>query len=140
MLNCLSLITNQRKTIVTVLLLTAVFFFVISNVFITNSFADKKLTDQLSLDQDQMNVDIVERVDTSGYKLLNIIRSLAVIGAILFLAWSGIIFWGAGGNPQKISEAKNKLIYFFIALVFVFMAENILATLADFFGFSQYLN
>lgn len=83
--------------------------------------------------------DIVKKVDVSGFKAVKVMRSLAVVAAVIFVAWAGVIFWGAGGNPAKISEAKSKLIWFFVALILIFMAENIVATIADFFGMSEYI-
>lgn len=95
---------------------------------------DQSLTESLKDATSSGGEDIIQKVDEGGYKAVNTIRSVAIVAAVIFLVWAGIIFWGAGGNPAKISEAKSKLIWFFVALVFIFMAENIFATLADFFG------
>jgi hypothetical protein len=73
-------------------------------------------------------------VDEGGYKAVFSLRRLVIVGAAVFLVWAGIIFWGAGGNDTKISSAKQKLLFFFIALFLVFGAESILVSVFDFFG------
>jgi len=128
-----ALISTETKAIVFAITLLSMLTLTI--ICVTSAYAGTdKLTDSLKEATSSGTEDIIEKVDEGGFKAVTTIRSVAIVAAVIFLVWAGIIFWGAGGNPGKISEAKSKLIWFFIALVFIFMAENIFATLADFFG------
>jgi len=67
-------------------------------------------------------------------KIVALLEDLAKVAAVIFIGWAGYIFWGAGGDPQKMSAAKSKLAYFFIALFFIFGAQSIVNTMLDLFG------
>lgn len=77
---------------------------------------------------------IVEKADQKGYKAVMMIRSIAFIAAVLFLAWAGLILLGGGGDSRKMADVKGKLIGFFLALIFIFLAEEIVATIIEFLG------
>lgn len=130
--SCLTLKSKRIIFLLTLLIVTSL----LTALCVQSAYADgEKLTDSLEdVLSSSSGQDIVEKVDEGGFKAVTTLRSIAIVAAVLFLVWAGVIFWGAGGNPGKISEAKSKLIWFFVALIFIFMAENIFATLAEFFG------
>lgn len=130
-----SMAIKSKRIIFAIMILTVVSF-LSTTVFMQSAYASpaNKLTE--SLGTTDSRIDIIDKVDEGGYKIVETVRSIAIVAAVIFIVWAGIVFWGAGGNPGKISEAKGKLIWFFIALVFIFMAENIFTTLANFFGIS----
>lgn len=126
---------NKRK----IVFFLALFLLVVPVLLITLDNTSADASSLMSKVKGSSGDEIVKKVDTSGFKIVNVFRSIAVVVAVIFITWAGVIFWGAGGNPAKLSEAKGKLIWFFVALIFIFMAENIVATIADFFGMNEYI-
>ena len=68
---------------------------------------------------------IVGKAQNAKEKVIGVIEELAKVAAVVFIAWAGVIWWGAGGDAQKMAAAKSKLLWFFIALFLIFGAQGI---------------
>lgn len=77
--------------------------------------------------------DLVGKATAAKDKVVKLIQDLAKVAAVVFIGWAGVIFWGAGGDAQKMAAAKSKLFYFFIALFLIFGAEGIIKTVLGLF-------
>lgn len=77
--------------------------------------------------------DLVAKAEGAKDKVVKTIQDLAKVAAVVFIAWAGVIWWGAGGDAQKMAAAKAKLLWFFIALFFIFGAEGIANSLVGLF-------
>lgn len=78
--------------------------------------------------------DLVAKATSAKDKVVKLIVDLAKIAAVVFIAWAGVIFWGAGGDTQKMAAAKSKMLYFFMALFLIFGAQGIVNTLLELFS------
>lgn len=74
---------------------------------------------------------IIDKAKSAKDKVVKLIQDVAKVVAAAFIAWAGVIWWGAGGDPQKLAAAKGKLLGFCIALIFIFGAEDIVSTAFD---------
>lgn len=117
-------------------LLATILLLVFTLSFVSPAFAER-LTDQIKNAQGDNIVDVA---DESGYAIVDTIRQLAVVGAIVFIIWAGIVFAGSGGNDRKISQAKTMLGVFLVCLILIFKAESIVVGLFKLLGIENYLN
>jgi hypothetical protein len=67
-------------------------------------------------------------------KLVNVAQGVFGVAAVCFIIFAGIMFWGAGGDPNKIIGAKKALAGFIIAMICVFFADKIVGGLMGIFG------
>lgn len=67
-------------------------------------------------------------------KLTNVVQGVFAVIAVCFVIWTGVMFWGASGDPNKILTAKKALGGFIIAMVCVFFADKIVGGLLGIFG------
>jgi len=67
-------------------------------------------------------------------KLVNVAQGVFGVAAVCFIIFAGIMFWGAGGDPNKIVGAKKALAGFIIAMICVFFADKIVGGLMGIFG------
>lgn len=108
---------NQRKSL---LIISVVMLFVLSVLMTSTAFAAGE-------------GDLVSKATAAKDKVVKLIQDLAKIAAVVFIGWAGIIFWGAGGDAQKMAAAKSKMLYFFISLFLIFGAEGIIKTILGLF-------
>ncbi|NSW82757.1 MAG: TrbC/VirB2 family protein [Syntrophothermus sp.] len=75
-----------------------------------------------------------------GDTIVDALRQIAAVAAVIFVVWAGYLFWTGGGNPQKLAMAKDRVLWFLVAMLFVFGAEKIvgfiikLLNISDKFG------
>jgi hypothetical protein len=62
--------------------------------------------------------------------VLEILLRLAVLMAVLFIAWGGIMFITSHGEPDKINRAKDTVIYSLVGLAFSVGATAIITFIA----------
>lgn len=74
--------------------------------------------------------DFQELVD----KIIDFIFFVAIAIAPIMLIIAGFIFLTAGGNPQKISQAKSLILYTVIGFVVVLLAKGLIAILESVLG------
>ena len=77
---------------------------------------------------------LLDQMDDAKEGIITFIKDAAKIVAVVFIAWAGIIFWGAGGDERSLSNAKSKMLYFFIAVFLIFTCDLIVDTVWDWFG------
>lgn len=58
--------------------------------------------------------------------------SLAIAPIMILVA--GFLFLTAGGNPQKVSQAKNLILYTVIGLAIILLAKGLIAVLKSVLG------
>ena len=76
------------------------------------------------------NIPGVERIGPSTVGgIVDIIRQVVrwvyiifFIIAVLFIIWAAFTYLTAGGDPEKVAEAKNRLIYAAVAIAVAFLA------------------
>lgn len=66
--------------------------------------------------------------------LVTVVQGVFGVAAVCFVIWAGIMFWGAGGDPNKIAMAKKAFGGFIIAIICVFFADKIVGGLLGIFG------
>lgn len=66
--------------------------------------------------------------------IVGVVQGIFGILAVIFMIWAGIMFWGAHGDPQKITNTKRALGGFIIAIICVFFADDIVGMLLGIFG------
>jgi len=70
----------------------------------------------------------------------SIIGFLTMLAAIWFLfqiLFAGYQWITAGGEPKKLTEARDRIVHAFIGLVIVVAAWSMLAVVGQFFGFNS---
>lgn len=71
-------------------------------------------------------VEVTGGLDTSGKNLMqvgfNIVFLFAIFLVVIFMIYSGILWITSGGDPQKIKEAKARLLYSIIGLIVIVSA------------------
>ena len=70
----------------------------------------------------------IGKAENAKTNVVQALQDLAKIAAVVFIVWAGYIFAGAGGDPNKKAAAKDKLLYFFIAVFFITGAQDIVDT------------
>jgi hypothetical protein len=81
------------------------------------------------------NPNLIKSTATSiAQNIVGVVQGVFGVAAVCFVIWAGIMFWGAGGDPQKITMAKKAFAGFIIAMICVFFADKIVGGLLGIFG------
>lgn len=132
----------MKKTIIMMLLIVMVL-----SLFAAPAFADKSSVEDLyeSIKKDSIageittqqggpsETEILQKIDERVSAIVATVRVLSTIFAVIFLIWMGIIFFTAGNNPQKLMGAKTQIVFFFISMLFIFLAEPIVRFVLSWF-------
>lgn len=78
---------------------------------------------------------IATAVDDIASNIVTFVRGIFSIIAVVFVVWAGFVFWGAGGDPARIAQAKRLCGGFIVCLICVFVAETIVGGIIGLFGF-----
>lgn len=73
----------------------------------------------------------VERLIT---RIFNLLRNLFFVIAAFFILWAGWTYLQAGGDPTKIEEAKNRLLYAVVAIAVAVVATGVVPLVRGFLG------
>lgn len=76
-----------------------------------------------------------QQVDKVGSNIVDFVRGIFGVLAVLFVIWAGLAFWGAGGNPDRMAQAKRLAAGFVICLICVFAAEKIVGGILGILGY-----
>ena len=57
--------------------------------------------------------------------LVNWVTGLFFVTAILFLFYAAYLYLGAAGDPEKLTQAKNQLIYSVVAITVALLAGSV---------------
>lgn len=66
--------------------------------------------------------------------VLRFLQRLALIATPIVIVIAGFYFVTAGGNPEKIKQAKNMIMYALAGLAIILIAEGIVALLREVIG------
>ena len=76
-------------------------------------------------------------VQTYVGNILNWVFYFFIVLAVVFILIAAFSYLTAGGDEQKITKAKNELIYAIIAIVIAVLAKSIVALIAGIAGTSN---
>lgn len=80
---------------------------------------------------------VLENIIGNAFEIIII---LVVVLALIFIIFSGIQWITSGGDKQKLSAARSRLIYAIIGLIVVLLAVFIVNTLGGFFDLNLIQN
>lgn len=66
--------------------------------------------------------------------IITILFGIAILVAIFFLVFAGFQWMTSGGDKQKISDSKRRIVFTLVGLMVVFLAYVIIAFVVKFFG------
>ena len=66
--------------------------------------------------------------------LVNWIFVVVLIGAVVFVVLAGWQFISGGGEPQAVSQARNKLLYAAVGIAVAVLAKGIVAAVRNIIG------
>lgn len=66
--------------------------------------------------------------------IIDFIFEIGIIITPLIIIIAAFIFLTAGGDPRKITQAKEMLLYTFIGLAVIILAKGLVLVLKSFFG------
>ncbi len=106
--------------------------------FAGTAFADENsLISKVEQAQGDKGEAIRDEVDKIGYSIVNFVRSIFAVVAVVFVIWAGFVFWGAGGNPEAIARAKKLAAGFIICIIGVYSAETIVGGILGILGYGK---
>jgi len=79
---------------------------------------------------------VEEEINRISTNLVDTARGIFIALAVVFIVLSGYVWWGAGGDPQKMMFAKRMLAGFVVCMIFVFYAEKLVGGLLGILGYS----
>ncbi len=79
---------------------------------------------------------IAEEIDRVGSSIVGFARGIFGVAAVIFIMWAGVVFYGAGGDPNRIAMAKKLVAGFIVAMICIFSAEKIVGGLLGLFGYT----
>lgn len=79
---------------------------------------------------------IAEEIDRVGSSIVGFARGIFGVAAVIFIMWAGVVFYGAGGDPNRIAMAKRLVAGFIVAMICIFSAEKIVGGLLGLFGYT----
>lgn len=77
--------------------------------------------------------EIITEIDEQVRNLVGIVRALAIIGAIVFILWTGIVLFTSGGDPRKLATLKTSITLFFISMILFFSSEAVVRLIVSWF-------
>lgn len=69
--------------------------------------------------------------------LINFIFVIAVVLALVYLIWGGIIWLTSGGDKEGVAGARNRIIAAIIGLILIFLSYVILNLVLVFLGYQD---
>jgi len=120
-----------RKKTVNILILVSML------VVLTFNLADAGIKESVEQYASSGGAVIEEEIDNLSTSLVYLARGIFGTLAVVFIMWAGFVFWGAGGDPNKMIFAKKMLAGFVICMVFVFMAEKIVGGALGLIGYDS---
>jgi type IV secretory pathway VirB2 component (pilin) len=76
-----------------------------------------------------------QEVDKVGSNIVDFVRGVFGVLAVIFVIWAGFAFWGAGGDAERIAQAKRLAAGFIICLICVFAAEKVVGGILGILGY-----
>lgn len=123
----------MRKTLV-VLLIVSLFFGLVGAA---SANPTGTLKDKVQQAQQTDGDAIEDEIDKIGTSIVEFVRDIFGIIAVVFLIWAGFVFWFAGGDPQARVRAAKLAGGFLICLVVVYTAETIVGGILGLLGYKS---
>lgn len=79
-------------------------------------------------------IESVSDVERLIVRIFNLLRNLFFVIAAFFILWAGWTYLQAGGDPGKVEEAKNRLLYAVIAIAVALVATGVVPLVRGFLG------
>lgn len=102
------------------------------NIFKKVSVASLLLVPALTLAQGfsvpgapDVGIRSLDQVTRIIINLVNWVTGLFFVAAILFLFYAAYLYLGAAGDPERLTQAKNQLIYSVIAIAVALLASSV---------------
>lgn len=80
---------------------------------------------------------IKDEVDRIGFGIVDFVRGIFAVIAVVFVIWAGFVFWGAGGNPEALMRAKKLAAGFIVCIIGVYSAETIVGGILGLLGYGS---
>ena len=75
--------------------------------------------------QTQVNVRSLNDITQIIVNLVNWVMGLFFVVAVLFLFWAAYLYLSAEGDPEKLTKAKDQLIYSVVAIAVALLAGSV---------------
>lgn len=86
---------------------------------------------------DAPTISKLSEVTTTAKNIVNWIIVMFWILTVFFLIWAAIIYLTAGGEEDKLKEAKNRVIYALIAGVIALLSTGLSAIVTNLLGITS---
>jgi hypothetical protein len=117
-----------RKTLVAVLLLCLLF------ALPSPAFAES-LMDKVQQTQAGGGGAIAAEVDRIGLSIVEFVRGIFVVIAVVVVIWLAFVFLFSSGNPQAMAQAKKLAAGLIICVIGVYSAETIVGGILGLLGY-----
>lgn len=67
-------------------------------------------------------IDLIKALDT----IANLIFWILLVISVIVLIWGGVKFVTSGGDPDKVKEAKNLIMYAIVGVIIALLARGII--------------
>lgn len=118
----------MRKILVVVLLLCLLF------VLSAPAFAES-LIDKVQQAQTGGGGAIAAEVDRIGLSIVDFVRGIFVVIAVIVIIWLAFVFLFSSGNPQAMMQAKKLAAGLIICVIGVYSAETIVGGILGLLGY-----
>ncbi len=100
---------------------------------IYDEFAGKSIAEQIKPGENRDATAILVEIEQKISAVVATVRVIATIFAVMFFIWIGLVFFTAGGSPQKLMGAKTQVAMFFVSMLCIFAAEPIVRFVLSWF-------
>ena len=80
---------------------------------------------QFNVQTPDVGIRSLDQVSRIIVNLVNWVTGLFFVAAILFLFYAAYLYLGAAGDPERLTKAKDQLIYSVIAIAVALLASSI---------------
>ena len=80
---------------------------------------------QINLQPTGPQINSLSQINQIIANLVNWVTGIFFVVAVLYLFWAAYLYLSAAGDEEKISEAKNHLIYSIVAIAIALLAGSV---------------
>lgn len=80
---------------------------------------------------------IAAEIDRIGVGIVEFVRGIFAVLAVIFVIWFGFVYWGSAGNPQAMARAKQLAAGFIICIIGVYATETIVGGILGLLGYGS---
>ena len=112
-----------------------VLLLIIVLLFSFTALAFAGLTDDVKQNAGNQGGSLKQEVDKVGTNIVDFVRSVFAVAAVVFVIWAGFMWFGAHGDNTKIDMAKKAFAGFVVCTICVFAAEKIVGGILGILGY-----